>query len=359
MATILRPSLDRWVRGQQGQRYRDDFASLSGRWVAQAGSLAVSGGALQAATLGDWLPPLSITNAEFTSDVSGWSGLSANIAWRDSASTPGDVSPGDDAGVIELERTGNSPRAIQTVSDVIKGIYVRFGLFMYAPSGNTEERDAGWELQSPGATALAGSYNRNQISAEDTWETVSKQTDVPTGGTSIIVRLNMMYSGTNGDVSYYDKPVLYRINAPALLAGWRSPNHVAMLRHVSPAVAGDATDYVPFGYICRYTDSLNYWEVRVLPNTAGNDLQIIQVTAGVETTRAEADVDWTSDDTDELRVRCAGATISTEYRKSGASGWTAGPSYASATQGQTSPQLGVMLYEAGVGRLSGFDVRRA
>jgi hypothetical protein len=88
-------------------------------------------------------------------------------------------------------------------------------------------------------------------------------------------------------------------------------------------------------------------------------LQIIQVTDGAETTRAEADVDWTSDDTDELEVTCAGSTISTAYRKAGAGVWTAGPSYASATQGQTSPNVGVMLYETGVGRLAGFDVRRA
>ena len=348
MATILRPSLDRWVRGQQGQRYRDDFASLSGRWVAQAGSLAVSGGALQAATLGDWLGNL-VTNSEFTANLDGWNSADAITTRVDSVSEGIGASGGIDNWVLKSVASGNHPRPAFNVYAFPLGVVGRATARVYSPSSNASVLGAGIFLSN------LTTSNETPLS-EDIWETVSVESIATSSTRWVSCALN---PSTIGDIGYYDAVTLYRRCAPALLAGWRSPNHVATLSHVSPAVAGDATDYVPFGYVCRYTDALNYWEVRVLPNTAGNDLQIIQVTAGVETTRAEADVDWTSDDTDELEVTCAGSTISTAYRKSGASVWTAGPSYASATQGQTSPDVGVMLYEAGVGRLSGFDVRRA
>ena len=352
MATILRPSLDRWVRGQQGQRYRDDFASLSGRWVAQAGSLAVSGGALQAATRGDWGPNVC-TNPEITSDLTGYAGSGAAPSRVDSETDPGvsSVTAGaDDKWVLKVTRT------------VTTGAY-RYAYWGFpAPIGAVYRlRALGYAPTQAGSTETGGLYGNSTwwsspwnapISAWDAWEELSALRTTIADNVALGFLAGGFADEATGLYVVYDDVEIYRQNALALLAGWRSPNHVATLHHVSPATA-----VTPFGYICHYTDALNYWEVRVLPNTAGNDLQIIQVTAGVETTRAEADVDWTTDDTDELMVDCRGATIATYHRKSGAAVWTAGPSYASATQGQTSPNVGVMLYETGVGRLSGFEIR--
>ncbi len=118
-----------------------------------------------------------------------------------------------------------------------------------------------------------------------------------------------------------------------------SPHFRARLTHISPA----APSVVPAGWMFRYTDALNYWELRVLPNTGGNDMQIVQVTAGAETVRAEADVDWTAEGTDEVELIARGSTITTRYRKAGGV-WTAGPSYASATQGGAASAMGPMLY---------------
>lgn len=165
--------------------------------------------------------------------------------------------------------------------------------------------------------------------------------------------LYWLYSETsyNGDVSYYDKAECYRQNTPLLVAGWDTPHHILTLDHISPAAG-----VVPCSVVLRYSDALNYWEVRLLPNTAGNDLQIVQVTAGVETVRAEEDVDWTSNDIDQLRVVAEGAVIGLEHRKAGEGSWTDSASWSAATQGQGSPGVGVMLWDVGVPRVAAMRV---
>lgn len=330
-------------RGRGG--YVDDFTALSTRWDVQAGTLAVSGGALQAPTLGDWGPNI-VANPEFTVDLTGWTTYRATAARVDTGVDPGAASPSADewaAKVTVGDYSGGLFHNIAGTLVAVPSCQYRWGAYCYKPAATTRiELRQSLEYWTTYAESPA-------VSVDDTWELLSRIGTIRADKTEAHVLIAV---AGNSNVGYVDGAFCLRQNAPALLAGWRSPNHVATLSHVSPA-----SGVVPFGYICRYTDSLNYWEVRVLPNTAGNDLQIIQVTAGVETTRAEADVDWTSDDTDELMVDCRGSTIATYHRKSGAGTWTAGPSYASATQGQTSPDVGVMLYEASVGRLSGFEIR--
>ncbi len=319
----------RLTPGTRSQVFVDAFGALSDRWLPQAGTLAVAGGALRAATLGDWLSTLVLNGAmESGAPPSDWTYYTAI------AGTAAERTGGDGTQSLSLVNVGASnARAVQNAPTIV----------------GTTVRLEGWakKISSRATITLGGN---TILDTDDTGVWVSNSgTRVCTSTSTQVMCRN--YNAFDALESHYDDIAVYRQNAPALLAGWRSPNHVATLSHISPAAG-----VVPFGYLCRYTDSLNYWEVRVLPNTAGNDLQIIQVTAGVGTTRAEADIDWTSNDTDELEVTCSGSTISTAHRKSGAGTWTAGPSYASATQGQTSPQLGVMLYETGVGRVSAFKV---
>jgi hypothetical protein len=337
----------RLLMGRGGGSYVDDFTVLSSRWDVQAGSLAVSGGALQAATLGDWLGNLIVNGESWTGGPppTGWNEVGTTTIAVDSNIDPGVASPSLDAQAVKITKTGSADwnrieQPIATAALQIGAKY-HFGAWAYGDPGNARNQGHTHFLDTYSATAPSGEWRMSDAVAGP----------YATGQNRSFI-LYVRGTTATGDIDYRDGAFVYRQNAPALLDGWRAPNHIATLSHVSPA-----SGVVPFGYVCRYTDSLNYWEVRVLPNTAGNDLQIIQVTAGVETTRAEADVDWTSDDTDELMVDCRGSTISTAYRKAGAGVWTAGPSYASATQGQTSPDVGVMLYEAGVGRLSGFEIR--
>ena len=337
-------------RGRGG--YVDDFTALSTRWDVQAGSLAVSGGALQAATLGDW-GINQITNPELAENADRWYSTSFISASRvDSETDPAAssvIAGAEDRWALCGTMTADALNQymVQTMT-LIPGASYRQSALAYGPTG-IEGSPVLRRLVADGWPANESASQSNR----DRWDLISL---APAAVTAATVRCKLYFGLgtmiTSGYKIYFDAILCQRVNAPALLTGWRSPNHVATLSHVSPA-----SGVVPFGYVCRYTDSLNYWELRVLPNTAGNDLQIIQVTDGAETTRAEADVDWTSDDTDELMVDCRGSTIATYHRKSGAGTWTAGPSYASATQGQTSPDVGVMLYEAGVGRLSGFEIR--
>ena len=79
----------RLLMGGGRWRYVDEFAALSSRWVAQVGSLAVAGGALQAATLGDWLGNQA-SNPEMSTDAAGYIEVGAVDASRvDSEIDPG------------------------------------------------------------------------------------------------------------------------------------------------------------------------------------------------------------------------------------------------------------------------------
>jgi len=47
----------------------------------------------------------------------------------------------------------------------------------------------------------------------------------------------------------------------------------------------------PGGIVVRWLDANNYWYVRVTPGTAGNDVELVEVNAGVPTVRGAADKD--------------------------------------------------------------------
>ncbi len=74
-------------------------------------------------------------------------------------------------------------------------------------------------------------------------------------------------------------------------------NHDLRWRFITPAAG-----VVPGGLLVRYQDTSNYWLWRVKPGTAGNDLELVEVNAGVATVRAGADIDWVAATAYELRL---------------------------------------------------------
>jgi hypothetical protein len=65
----------------------------------------------------------------------------------------------------------------------------------------------------------------------------------------------------------------------------------------------------PGGIVTRYTDANNYWLWRIVPGTAGTDLQLVKVVAGAQTILASADVDWTPGATYALEVLQVGNSL--------------------------------------------------
>ena len=176
------------------------------------------------------------------------------------------------------------------------------------------------------------------VTVEDAWQLLSASRVYAATDAYIAGRNN---SATNDDLSYYDAVTLRRQNT--ILTAPGKPNGT-----VQAGVAMPAAGVVPRSVIARYSDALNYWEARLTPNTAATDLQLVEVNAGTETVRASGDIDWTADATDEVQVSLKGTTIEVYHRKSGASVWTLGCSYASATHNQTATRHGVMLWNTGV-----------
>jgi hypothetical protein len=67
-----------------------------------------------------------------------------------------------------------------------------------------------------------------------------------------------------------------------------------------------ASGVTPGGILLRYSDADNYWYVKITPGTAGNDFELIERNAGVETQRSAADVDWVAGQTYTIRVAVVG-----------------------------------------------------
>ena len=312
-----------------GHHLLDTFDVLSPRWQVVGGTLAVDTGALKAATLGNWLNNL-VANGEFTSGVAGgWTAVNVTASLVDSAVDPGAASGGVNANCAKLVLTGtDSPRLVQVIS-YLTGASYGFSARAYAPSANTRANAASLVPSMGVAVGVTG---------EDAWESIAI-TQLSPVGSLILQPRTAAGAGTINDIAYFDAVTCYRQNAAAITPF--APTFHKRLVHIPPA-AGVVT---PAGWMFRYTSALNYWELRVVPNTAGNDLQIVQVTAGVETMRAEADVDWTADQNDEVLLTVRGADIATAYRKYGSSVWTAGPGYAAATQGIGSPWAGPLQYD--------------
>lgn len=328
----------------------DTFDTLNPRWqVLNGGTIAVNAGALRAVTAGDW-GNNGVTNGESWTGgppPTGWVPGFGLLTQQDATALGIAPSGGADQKILRIVCDASGGDTYQNMSATPGAIY-RLGARLYAPSANTGVNIAGVSLRFLPSFGVATSH---LITVEDTWEYYSGNgAAVPAADTGVRV-YEYCGGGAANDIGYFDQVVVYRQNTPCRLLDWDSPNGIFTLDMLVPAAG-----VVPFSWLTRIQDSLNYFEVRVTPNTAGNDLEIVQVTAGVATSRAAVDVDWTASATEQLEVSVRNTTIATRYKKTGGA-WTAGASYASATQRQTSGIHGVMLWDTAVNRLDNLMVQ--
>lgn len=309
----------------------DEFAgtALAARWTPVAGTFDVTGGALRALTMANWLGN-RVTNGEFAVDTSGWTaGGAITVSRVDSALDPGAVSGGVDSWCVKLTHTAIVATGYVFVAPAsVLGMTYTASVRAYAPSANAAAMAAGLVLQNTGSAEQV-------ITSEDAWQILSVS-GVAVGATTNIVLKNS--STTLNDLIYFDR-VLSFGQAAALVARF-GPNPTVILSVANPA----APTVTPFGWRVRIQDSLNYWEVRRTPNTAGTDLELIEVIAGVEAQRVPADVDWTASATDQIRVRAYGTTIRVDTKKSGETAWTQRINYTSATNFATAGLHGPLYY---------------
>jgi hypothetical protein len=319
--------------------FLDTFNDLS-HWLALIGTAAAVANKLQGTTQGNQGNNL-IVNGEFSINVLSWGVTSCAITRVDSEVDPGVNGGGVDkwCGKIVTDVSTNG----YADQNVIKIIGARYNntCRAYAPSANSTVKAA--ELN------IAGTVNA--VTAEDVWESLAVL-KVATASNEWPLINNA--GGADGDIAYFDRVQIYRQNTVYLLSSglWNSPNATITVDMPQPA----APSVVPLGIIFRYTNALNYWELRINPNTAGTDTSIVEVVAGVETVRASADVDWSvGGQTDQVRIVLNGAVCTVTQNKNGA-GWGAACSYATMATGLASSQLGIMLYDVTLGRVSQFEV---
>jgi hypothetical protein len=330
------------------QSIAEAFANLTS-WTPLIGTAAVSGGKLQGTTQGN-VGNNYVANTEITVDAIGW-GANADltVTRRDFATAP-DIDPtgGADQFGVELAVVNADPGNIYTSYLVppytyIPGAYFRATCRAYSPSGNTAVNAA--SLIGP-----LGPGDPIPTTIEGTWQTLTSSVVQPPNG--FVPRL-AIDATSGGDLAYFDKIEMFRQNTLLLLTSglWASPNATITVSLPQPA----SPSVVPVGIIFRYTSPLDYWELRINPNTAGTDTSIVEVVAGVETVRASADCDWSDALTDQVKIVLAGTVCTVTQNKNGA-GWGAACAYATMATGLASSQLGLMLYDTALGRVSQFEV---
>ena len=292
-----------------------------------------------ASALADWGLNL-VVNGEFTEDTAGWSANAGDITRHDSSVTPGVASPGADPYCLGVVSTNVNTSASRSGTSVAGARYNLSALTFlpdtYISSSGARFGFAGGTPSSMDFARLLGEWQYKEV------------VGVLASGSQFIFYL-FNRSEEEGDAVYFDAVQCYLQTTPLL-----SP-HRAASGVWTWAITQPASDVVPWSALVRYVDPLNYWEVRTKPNTDGNDLELVEVVAGVETVRAAADVDWTAGETDELRITARGTTIGVEHRKHGETTWTAGLSYASATAHHTASRYGQMQW--GIGEKRAASVR--
>lgn len=312
---------------------REDFAgaALSGQWTTRLGTFQVAASVLQGATLAvDGIERMSNGNMETGNPPTGYT-LSSGSTLTGQAD----------------ERTGGSgAQCLQAArgTNNLVGYYANLPIIQYATyqmSVWMKVNTADW-VQSQ---ASAGIITGEQTPADWTNYTLDGQITTATAWMQFFV------GNHGGDAGRFDDLSMMLKGAIATLSNWEYAN-----AQITAALVLPASGAVPRSLICRYTDLSNYWEIRVLPGTAGNDTFIIEHNIGVMTTRATADVDWTVNSTDQIRVTMNGSTITVYAKKAGASGWTQACSYASATLNQTARAHGFMAYSTGVNILDWWEI---
>ena len=314
-------------------RFREQWDALSSRWTAwpTGAAMAVAGGAVSGNTQAADGYNL-ITNPEFTVNTAGWGSVRSILTRRDFAVAPAIAPTGglDNYGLEVQQNDGaSSGYATWILGGVIEGARYQFSLRAYTP-----------EIAHY-ARLLAGSAFPSIFVSQANqgiWETLDATSYAAVGSAPAAYSLwAWINSITIGKVVYFDAGWVQLTPAGCYTALRPS----LRLHHVIPIPGAGTT---PRGFVYRWSSALNYWELRILPNTTGTDAYLLERNAGAYTTRASADVDWTAGGNDEVMVSLAGNTITVWVRKSGAAGWTQTLQYASATFNNTAYRHGVLAY---------------
>lgn len=282
-----------------------DGAALPGIWTAQVGTYQINtnkGRASAIAAAGRNF----VTNGEFTVDLAGWGTENVTMARVDAAVDPAVTPTGgsdDFAALVTCAVVGNSYGKIYyTTATIRRGINYRAAARVYSPSTNSYVKAARFRFLQAGA-----GHSMAMPSAEDVWEDIVDDVYITTtDGTDIWLQL-YIETDTIGDLGYYDKvSVKWRMAIATCNPGVAAAD-------VRVKVTMPASGVIPFGVVARYQDENNYWLWLVTPGTAGTDFELLEVNAGVMTSRASADVDWAAGQTYNLRFTHSAGNVFTAY----------------------------------------------
>jgi hypothetical protein len=279
---ILRPALGAAIRGGQKWRFIDSFGSVRPEWqlLPSGAAVDVSGGALRGATLVangyEMLP-----NGDF--ETAGAGGVDVFGTWGEMA---GDGAIADEGSLVHggshaAKLTAGATANTQLTQNIAVTPGVRYALTFWTRGDGT---NAGrYYVADVTNSAVIQALTSTGVTGT-TYTQVTYAFTAPVGCTTVIIQLRC--PATNGGIAYFDDVSLQRVEAiPYLITP--TPNV-----RMTAAVPFPASGVVPRSLFLRLADELNGWEVRLTPNTAGTDCQIIEWVAGVQTVRASADVDW-------------------------------------------------------------------
>ena len=301
--------------------FHTTFESMTG-FTNLLGSMAAVGGYARGSALAADGKEI-LTNVEFSSDLAGWGNYNCTSTRVDSSIDPGVLSPAADKWCAKIIYTGASSSFYRELSAGILYAIYRVTGYLYEPSGSSGGR-------------IAHTYPAVEVSvpSTDAWHHL---TVTGTGATHPTIGARAE-AGHLGDGTLYADGMSLQLTYTLAYHPF-VPNATLNWGVVMPA-ALTTPRILPF----RITDALNHWLVRILPNTAGTDCYLIERNAGVETTRASADVDWTAGATDEVRVIARGQSLQVYHRKSGATTWTLACQYTSASFNQYVDKHGIGAY---------------
>lgn len=340
MSSSLNAALDRWVRGGGKWRVITYFDALpAGLLVLPAGAAVdVDSGALRGLTLyqnGYELlgNPGFETAGGGGADVFGTWGESAGDGAISRTTTAGEFRSGTAAAKLTAGASANAYLA-QNVSVVPGGSYA-LGIWSRGDGSNAGRYYVADMTNSAVIKALTSTGQTAAAYGETTYNFTS-----PAGCVTALIQVRCPTANTG--IAYFDDLSLrLKITIPHLLCP--SPN-----MRLTAAMPMPASGVVPRSIWVRGADELNGWEVRITPNTAGNDLSIIEWVAGVQTPRASADVDWTAGAVDNVRVETVANAITVYVMKSGEAAWTQVATWATMATGALNRLFGFMIYDTAV-----------
>lgn len=330
--------------GKRGN-FVDTFDTLSPAWMPLLDGAAaqVTDGSLQGKTPQPFGANL-LSNSELSTDTSSWVPSNGSIDRVDSGTDPGASSGGADDWCAKLTATSDALVTMAQGRSGVVGATYSFGARAYRPSAN-----GGGEVRIQGSGGLNNVVA--EVTANNTWQDLRIAAQ-PLSIAAITLRAQIV-GAVEGDIAYFDAFTLTRAVVPMVRL------HQSADGTITVPVVIPASGVVPFSLLLRATDIDNLWEVRVTPNTAGNDLQLIERDAGSERTWLEYDIGWTPGGTDEIRVAMLGPCITLLYRKQGEATFTEVGKHTDAQLNLTSRYHGFMAHNVGVDVAEAWQYRTA